>query len=160
MEINEQELKTVCQNIIRDCLKFCDQRSNEVAAFLFMIDKKLNQIYLEDGETTFVKNSKHAECCVRTHANDEAREEFALNLSQITDLELMDKACTCSTLDMMMQVNGLISEEGREIFYGLVMKLFQSYNFKIHLTLSFSANYEAVMSRARDTDHNIQAMGV
>lgn len=54
-----------------------------------------------------------------------------------------------------MQVNHLVSNQAREVFYSLIMKLFQCYEFKRCLTISFSANYESIMlNQNRHLDNN------
>ena len=44
--------------------------------------------------------------------------------------------------------------------YDFIFKLFQSYTFKQNLTLSFGANYEKVMCKMKQQNHDISSLSV
>ena len=114
-----------------DCIKlmfeFLASRINECPAFIYIIDENLNKVILD--EKVFCKNDDHKTCCVREFLEQDTtqRDEF----NQIYDNhDEKDKLCTCTTLDLCFQTNGLLDNPTREIVYDFFFKMFQSYHFK------------------------------
>ena len=92
---------------------FLKERVSEVAAFLYIIDEKLNSRFMEDE--SFTAKSKNHACCMLSFKSQEEESKFS---------EAHDGQCTCTALDLCMQTNHLLDNDVREIVYEFVFKLF------------------------------------
>ena len=76
-------------------------------------------------------------------------------LDDVTDLLANNanatKLCSCTTLDLLMQVSMLLDVETRKQHYALMFKMFPSHHFKQCITISFASNYEHVIERTQES---------
>lgn len=63
-------------------------------------------------------------------------------------------------MDLCLQTNNLLDNDTRELVYDFFFKMFQSYRFKQNLTLSFASNYDKVINKTEESDHEISTIGV
>ena len=86
---------------------------------------------------------------ISTASTDESHRVSDEKLQSLVDQKLL---CTCTALDLTFQVNHHMSKDVKKLLYEFYFKLFQSFKFKQHLGLSFSANFEIVSMKRDDKE--------
>ena len=142
---------------IRHLTKFMFARIEECPSFIHILGKSLNRIFLDPEK--FVKNQDHKTCCVRVFPPN-SEEEIREYEDVFRKHPQAEGLCSCTPLDLCMQTNSLLDNEGRESCYQLLFKLFQSYRFKQYLTLSLTANYSYIICQSEESENEIAAVGV
>ena len=155
--MSDETFKSTMVECIQLLAKFLQERIEECPCFIHILDKSLNQIFLEPDK--FVKNDDHKKCCVRIfppNSEEEIKEYQEVFQKHPQSAGL----CSCTPLDLCMQTNHMLDNVTREIIYNLLFCLFQSYRFKQYLTLSLTANYSSIICKTADSEHDIASIGV
>lgn len=102
-----------------------------------------------------MKNHGHQRCCVRAFICKEEEKAYEATLEGLKQVNVED-LCTCSAYDLCLQINSMLDNQTRELFYEFHFKMFESFEFKQRLTLALTANYNSVMAtKAKDSKYHI-----
>ena len=132
--------KKMCLEFSCSVFEFFRKMATEVPAFVHIIEAKLN----EPANGDLLKNKVHSKCCVRCFQSEEEKLAFVKKLVGVKP-ELQNKVCTCSTLDLCIQLNPLLNADCKSALLAMLTDLLQSGHFKPCLAISLLANYEKYM---------------
>jgi len=68
--------------------------------------------------------------------------------------------CTCSTLDMLFQTSIFLDKKTGQALHDLLFTLFQTYEFKQALAMTYVANLPALTTKITDDDKSLLSIGV
>ena len=152
--MSDHRFKETMAKCIKMIFRFLAVRIEECPHFLHITAMALCRIMFDKEQRVTESHS----CCLRCYLDDPEEKELE---QQVVKAKLEnDSFCSCTPMDLCLMTNGLLDNEGRDLVYNFFFKMFQSYKFKQHLTLSFASNYGSIINKTQDSEHEISSIGV
>jgi hypothetical protein len=133
-------------------LEWLSVACQELPSNIYFISKALTQIFF--GE--HIKPMGHV-CNHRYFISQDEERSF---IEQFSTFEETETLCSCSALDMLFQTSILLDQATGLMLYDLLFTLFQTYEFKQALAMTYIANLDTLTKRQFDDDKSLLSIGV
>ena len=141
---SDAEGKSVLVAEMANIITFLSQKVKELPSNIYFISKALPLIFVADHK----KPTGHT-CNYRYFIDDSEREQWKQATSAYTTEQLAEQ-CTCSALDLIFQTGSKLSKACQKELYNFVFSLFQTYEFKAALGMTYVANLDILTKNASD----------
>jgi hypothetical protein len=120
--MSDERFKETMIECIDLIFQFLRERIEECPQFIYIIDIVLNKVFV-DPQMPFLKNEDHKKCCLRFFPP--GQEEYKIEYEKFFDNKNENQAhCSCTTLDLCMQTNLMLTNETRKVVYDFCFKMF------------------------------------